>query len=369
MTPVEQHLERLIRINGPLTVAQYTTEVLYHPRFGYYTGRNPIGRLGDFVTSPEISQIFGELIGLWMADRWHALGRPAPVTIVEMGPGQGTLMKDLVRALKVVPNFLRSSSIHLIEISPELEKQQRSVLEGIPVDVFWHKDIATVPHQPCFLIANEFFDALPIHQFVRTKDGWRERLIAWDAGSLVPVLSSGPTPTMGLLDQAPQRWDHAEIAEVSPASLAIAAKIGQRLAEQGGAGLIVDYGDQLTEQNGELRGLTWQAVKNHQKHDPLETPGTADLTAHVDFKQVSEVIEQAGAKVFGPVEQGSFLVELGLDTRTETLCDRAPEAVQGVIRSGAARLADKQQMGALFKVLAVCEPNATLPPGFSTFVA
>lgn len=359
MTGLRDHLARRIALEGPLTVAQYMADCLSHPRFGYYLTRDPLGAAGDFTTAPEISQMFGELLGLWAADRWQAMGAPDPVILAELGPGRGTLMADALRAAKGVPGFLAAARVHLVETSPVLKDRQRQALTGI--DVEWQDDIAALPSGPMILIANEFFDALPIRQFVRDGRGWRERLVGLgDDGGLRFVLSPAQAanplvPT--ILAAAPE----GSTVEVCPSGLAIARSLGRRLAEAPGAALIVDYGPAKSAPGDSL-----QAVKGHAFADPLADPGEADLTAHVDFQQLAQAALAAGAMPFGPVGQGEFLLALGIGPRAEALKAAADARQQADIESALARLTGDGdgQMGSLFKALALQSPALPAPPGF-----
>lgn len=352
-----------IALGGPLTVADYMAEALGHPRFGYYATRDPFGAAGDFVTAPEISQMFGELIGLWCAVIWQAMGRPDAVRWVELGPGRGTLMADALRAGRTVPGFLEATEIHLVETSPVLRRLQADTLAGAqpPHPPLWHADLAGVPDGPMILVANEFLDALPIRQFERTAAGWCERLVTADAGgerlawALSPPVSRPPLLPPAIVD-APV----GSIAEVSPAVIAVIDVIGRRLAEAGGAALIIDYGHPRS-----AAGDTLQAVRAHSYHDPLTEPGSADLTAHVDFEVVRRVATEAGAHTFGPLEQGVFLDRLGLDARASTLSNRASPAQAETIRAARHRLMAADQMGNLFKAIALQHPSLPIPPGFA----
>lgn len=359
MTGLRDHLARRIALEGPLTVAQYMADCLGHPRFGYYLTRDPLGAAGDFTTAPEISQMFGELLGLWAAERWQAMGSPDPVIVAELGPGRGTLMADALRAAKGVPGFLAAARMHLVETSPVLAERQRQLLAEY--DVTWHTDISALPPGPTVLLANEFFDALPIRQFVRDAGGWRERLVGLgDDGGLRFVLSPAQ-PANPLVPMALAAAPEGSTVEVCPAGLAIAGAIGRRLAETPGAALIVDYGTGRSAPGDSL-----QAVKGHAFADPLADPGEADLTAHVDFQQLAQAALAAGAMSYGPVGQGAFLRALGIDHRAAALKDRANVRQRANIDAALARLAGTGdgQMGGLFKVLALQSPALPPPPGF-----
>jgi len=360
------HLRRRIARQGPLTVARYMEEALSHPRYGYYRHRDPLGAAGDFITAPEISQMFGELIGLWCAVVWESLGSPAPVNLVELGPGRGTLMADALRAARRTPAFLAAVAVHLVETSPLLRARQRDALPaaGVAGTPAWHEDFDGVPEGPLLLIANEFFDALPVRQFQRSPEGWRERLV--DVGpdgdgfrfALSPPLAGIPLAA----DTVPPGVDGApegSVIEVCPAGIGLARAIGERVARRGGAALIVDYGH--TES---AFGETLQAVKGHAFHPVLSDPGEADLTAHVDFAALARAAGGAGARTFGPVDQGEFLERLGLGARAEGLLAKAAPEQAPDIRAARRRLAGRKHMGALFKALAITGAGMAPPPGF-----
>ena len=361
--PLADLLARRIAANGPITVADYMAEALGHPVHGYYRSRDPLGAKGDFTTAPEISQMFGELIGLWAAVIWQQMGSPDPVRLVELGPGRGTLMADFLRAARRMPGFRESIRLHLVETSQPLRDRQKQALEASGVSVAWHDDVASVPDGPMILVANEFFDALPIRQLQRLPDGWHERLVDLDeAGTGFRfVVSPGRSSGAALLD--PGVRDNAPagaIAEICPAGFAIAAAIGARLKQQGGAALLIDYGTARS-----APGDSFQALKAHKFHDPLADPGAADLTAHVDFQALARAAVEAGAMAHGPVGQGAFLTALGIVARAETLRQSGARDVDTALR----RLIDDQEMGSLFKLLALTGPTlaGSLPgplPGF-----
>jgi len=352
-------IARRIADFGPISIADFMAEALGHPRLGYYMTRDPLGRTGDFTTAPEISQMFGELIGLWCADAWSRLGRPSPVRLVELGPGRGTLMNDALRAARALPGFPDAIDLHLVETSPVLRDRQRATLGDRAT---WHDRTEDVPPGPILLIANEFFDALPIRQFQRTTAGWAERLVALD-----PEAGEEPRFRLVLAPVAPPLPDElparsGDVIEICPTGREIAAQIGRKIAEHGGAALIVDYGHA-----GPALGDTLQAVRNHAFAPPLEAPGEADLTAHVDLTALLDAGAGAGAGVsgWGPVEQGEFLTALGLRERVNALSRRAPERTAEFVEA-ANRLADPGRMGRLFKAVAVASTALGPPAGFET---
>ncbi|MSO93130.1 MAG: class I SAM-dependent methyltransferase [Rhodospirillales bacterium] len=360
-----RHLRQRIQREGPLTVAAFMEDAAGHPRFGYYATRDPLGAGGDFTTAPEISQMFGELIGLWCAVVWDAIGKPDPVQWVELGPGRGTLMADALRATAKVPGFIDAVRLHMIERSPVLRARQKETLARAGRDAQWHDDVSDVPAGPAIVVANEFFDALPIRQFERTQAGWCERLVDVAEASEQEehafrfVLSPPPEK----LHPIPERLRDAPagaVVEVCPQALRILHTIATRLAGEGGAAVIVDYGHPES-----AIGDTLQAVKGHAFADVLASPGELDLTAHVDFGALRDVAAGAGARAHGPVSQGAFLEWLGISARTETLLARASPSQARGIRSAKARLVEPDGMGALFKVFGVSGPALAALPGFA----
>jgi NADH dehydrogenase [ubiquinone] 1 alpha subcomplex assembly factor 7 len=352
VTPLAQEIAALIRDEGPITVERYMALCLGHPRLGYYMTRDPFGQAGDFTTAPEISQMFGELIGLWVAETWNAMGQPAGLALVEFGPGRGTLMADALRALRVLPALRDSLSVHLVETSPVLRGAQHQTLAGSGVPIAWHRSLAEVPQGPAIYLGNEFLDALPLRQFMRTPAGWHERLVGLGpGGELAFGLAGQPVP--GFADHGRP----GEILEVSAAALAVTRETAERLVSTGGAALLIDYGH-LSSGLGD----TLQALKNHAFADPIEDPGEADLTVHVDFAAIGRAAAAAGARVHGPVTQGAFLDALGISARAAALARNAPEP--GAITSALSRLVGtaEGQMGELFKVIGLSAPSlAALP--------
>ncbi|SDB53714.1 SAM-dependent methyltransferase, MidA family [Belnapia rosea] len=312
----------------------------------YYAGRDPFGQAGDFTTAPEISQAFGECLGLWAVVTWQMMGAPAPVRLVELGPGRGTLMADALRAVgEVMPAFRAAVEVHLVETSPTLRAAQAARLPGTQ----WHDRLEDVPPGPTILLANEFFDALPIRQFIRREGGWRERFVQ-DGGFVEHAVEAAPP----LPETAPE----GAIQEYSAASLAIAHHLAGRLRMQGGAALVLDYGPAA-----EGFGDSLQAMTRHGPADPLAGPGSVDITAHVRFPALAAEARSAGAAVHGPLPMGLFLQRLGLMSRAAILARANPRAA-GLILSGAERLVAPEGMGRLFKVLGLCHPGLAIPPGF-----
>jgi SAM-dependent MidA family methyltransferase len=353
MTALATLLRRRIEATGPLTLADYMAECLLHSEHGYYTTRDPFGTAGDFTTAPEISQMFGELLGLGLAQAWLDQGEPAPFTLAELGPGRGTLMADLLRATRQVPGFHAAARVVLVEASPTLRARQRQALGDHPAQ--WADDISALPPDPLFLVANEFFDALPIRQFQRHPAGWQERMVGLQAGALAFGLSA-PAPLAALAhrleDTAP-----GDVVETCAPATAIAAQIGAHLAAAGGAALILDYGDWRS------RGDTLQAMRGHAFADPLATPGEADLTAHVDFEVLALAARPALAAPLAP--QGAFLERLGITARARALAHALSGPALDAHVAAHRRLTHPQEMGRLFKVLGLHAPGTAPPPGFA----
>lgn len=353
MTPLERHLRAVIAAEGPITVERYMAACLAHPEHGYYMTRDPLGVAGDFVTAPEVSQMFGELIGLWCADLWDRMGRPDPVLLVEMGPGRGTLMADALRAAAALPGFREAMRLHLVETSPVLRARQAEALaDHAPA---WHDGIATVPNAPLILVANELLDALPVRQLVRTGGGWRERMVAVEKGHLVFTPGETPVEAPPFAADAPD----GSLVELRPGAEVIAAAVGARLLRHGGAALFVDYGH-LESAPGE----TLQAVRGHGHADVLAEPGETDLTAHVDFAAFARTARAAGAAVHGPAAQAEFLAALGIGARAAALKRAGGPAREAEIEAALDRLLGPAQMGRLFKAIALADPVGPKPAGF-----
>lgn len=359
-TPLATELKALIAADGPISVGRYMALCLGHPRHGYYITRDPLGARGDFITAPEISQMFGELIGLWAVASWQQIGSPAAFRLVELGPGRGTLMADALRAARLVPAFGAAATVDLVETSPVLRARQAQSLAGL-AEPLWHERLESVPDGPALVIANEFFDALPINQFVRGREGWHERRIGLDAtGELVFGLDPAPLPAIAALAAYFPPARAGDVLERLEGGAVQA--LGARLAAQGGAALVIDYGH-----GAHGYGDTLQAMKAHGFVSLLETPGEADLTAHVDFAALARAAKSAGARAFGTLTQGAFLERLGLGARATRLQQGQDAAGRDAIAAAAERLAGTGpgQMGSLFKVLALADPAFGPPPGFA----
>jgi len=342
-----------IQQDGPISVADYMTECLLHPVYGYYTTHDPLGVQGDFVTAPEISQMFGELIGLCLAQCWMDQGRPASATLAELGPGRGTLMADVLRATQQVPGFHDALQIVLLEASPTLRGVQQATLKGYYPQ--WIETIADLPEQQLFMIENEFFDALPIRQFLRDGAGWRERRIGIDGTSLTFGLS-GQTPQTALHDRLEDTKD-GDLVEHCAAAIPIMTEISDRISGHGGAALIVDYGDWRS------LGDTLQAIKSHQRADPLVAPGQADLTAHLDFEPLAQLARAAGCAHTRLTPQGVFLERLGITARAQSLAASQKGQAVDTLIAAHRRLTHPEEMGNLFKVLGIYPEHAAPPPG------
>lgn len=337
-----------IAATGPITLADYMAECLLHPVHGYYTTREPFGTAGDFITAPEISQMFGEMLGLCLAQSWADQGAPARFTLAELGPGRGTLMADILRATRGVAAFHAGADVVLVEASPRLRHLQRQTLGDHPAR--WLDHVDALPDQPLFLVANEFFDALPIRQFQRLETGWAERVVTVTEGALGFALAPSAQP---LPDLPP-----GTIFETCRPGEQIAHMIGAQIARAGGAALIVDYGDWQSQ------GDTFQALRAHQYHDVFAAPGSADLTAHVAFGPLAAAARAAGAQATAMTTQGHLLERLGMTARAQRLAARMDGAALDAHIRAHHRLTHPDEMGSLFKAIAFYPPDQPSPPGF-----
>ena len=344
--PLAAVFRRLIANTGPISLMHYMGEA----NARYYGSKDPLGSAGDFITAPEISQMFGELIGLWLADMWINAGREEPVHYVELGPGRGTLAVDALRAAK---RYGLEPRVHFVETSQELKDIQ---LAAIP-QAQWHHDLSTVPpYGPVLLVANEFLDALPVRQLVMTPDGWRERMVVPEGERFVCV--AGTQPLDAAVPEARRKAEPGTIIETCPGAAATVYEVAGRLNEQGGAALFIDYGHDTVRD-----GSTLQAVRDHLKVDPFVNPGEADLTAHVDFATLATIAQSRGCKWLGTVPQGRWLRNLGIDARAQTLAQAAPQHAQA-IEAAKERLVGEGQMGLLFKVMGLACPSWPGGAGF-----
>ncbi len=345
-----------IAASGPISIADYMALALSHPEHGYYIKRDPLGARGDFITAPEISQIFGEMIGLWCAQMWMQLGG-GPISIVELGPGRGSLMADVLRATKTMVGFHDSISIHMVETSPTLAHTQYMRLRDDHPRIEWVDSIDELPATKTLLIANEFFDALPIKQYVMTPEGMRERKVTWDNEKQSFEFVLGDAGLM--LAKSGNAIPADTIMEHSPASRSIMRTLATRIREQGGAGLIIDYG-----YLGEAHHDTLQALKAHLFHPVLSDPGEADITAHVDFTSLMNITRDAGNSVGPLINQGAFLTRMGAQLRLEMLLRQATPEQKANLISGLERLVSPQAMGELFKVMGFVSDARLELPGF-----
>jgi NADH dehydrogenase [ubiquinone] 1 alpha subcomplex assembly factor 7 len=357
-SPLEAEIRRRIALAGPMPVAEYIALCLFDPAHGYYTTHDPFGARGDFITAPEVSQMFGELIGLWVSAVWKRMGAPENVRLIELGPGRGTMMKDALQAVKIVPAFKSAIVAHLVEVSPLLKAQQEKTLGDAGVPVFWHAALAEVPKGPAIILANEFFDALPVNQAIKTERGWHERRIHVNSSDQLAFTIAPETLPFfqTLLPSDLQAARAGAIFEWRADTAAI--ELGRRVADGRGAALVIDYGHTHTG-----LGETLQAVGQHAYADPLTFPGSLDLTAHVDFQSLVRAVEAMGTNGFGPIEQSLFLRRLGIEQRAAALKSTADatEIDQALTRLiGQSRTA----MGELFKVAAFAHPSLGVPPGF-----
>jgi NADH dehydrogenase [ubiquinone] 1 alpha subcomplex assembly factor 7 len=354
-------IRQRIASSGAIPVARFMELCLTNPEYGYYVTHDPFGESGDFTTAPEISQMFGELVGLWSAGVWREMGSPDLLRLVELGPGRGTMMLDALRALRVAPEFLDVIVVHMVEISPALEQRQRQALSDIDNNVAWHRSLDEVPEGPTIILANEFFDALPVNQAVMCADGWHERVIKVDENdNLRFSIAAEPIP---LFDQfLPSNLRRAKIGEIFEWRPDRAAMdLGRRVMRSRGAALVIDYGH---VESG--IGDTLQSVRAHGFTDPLASPGLVDLTAHVDFQSLAHAAERMGVRVHGPIEQATFLNRLGIRARAAALKSGLSSDKAAEIDAALARLTDRSPtgMGQLFKAVAFADPTLGVLPCF-----
>ena len=361
MTALRQKLIRLIEASGPISVSEYMAACLFDPQDGYYTSREPFGAGGDFITAPEISQMFGELLAVWAWSAWSANGKPVPSILAEIGPGRGTLMADMLRTLgHLDPSFVTLTRVAMIEASARLTEIQRGKLEAGRARPTWYRDISALPDLPLVIVGNELFDALPVRQFVKTPRGWRERMVALANDGQLSFAAG-----MSGLDEALLPADAADapdgaIVELAPAREALMHTIATRIAKRGGAGIFIDYGHL---QPG--IGDTLQAMREHQFDDVLANPGEADLTSHVDFAALATVARARGLET-RLMTQGDFLVTMGLLERAGALGANCDAATRDRLEGEVQRLAGPDAMGTLFKVLLVAPKGIALPPAIAT---
>lgn len=348
---LKEHIVARIATQGPMRIDEYMTTCLLHPTLGYYTTRDPFGAGGDFITAPEISQMFGELLGLCIAQTWLNQGAPASFTLAELGPGRGTLMADALRACRAVPGFIDAANITLVEASPTLRQIQTETLSGHTLT--FADALETLPDQPLYLIANEFFDALPIRQFLRDGAGWRERQVGLNGKAL--TFGLGPAQPQPALSARLENTQDGDLIESCAAIAPVLDAVSTRIAANGGMALIVDYGD------WQLTGDSLQALRKHQKVSPLDTPGDADLTAHVDFAALAQAGASCAHSTLTP--QGIFLERLGIAQRAQNLAAQLNGRALETHVAAHHRLTHPSEMGNLFKVMALYPQGSAPPPG------
>ncbi|MDX8502360.1 class I SAM-dependent methyltransferase [Mesorhizobium sp. VK4C] len=348
MTRLRERIVDLIGAVGPIPVSEYMALCLFDPKDGYYTTREPFGAAGDFVTAPEISQMFGELVAVWLYQAWQSAGRPLPATFAEIGPGRGTLMKDMLRTWsRLDPALAAGASFAMVETSPRLAEVQKATLAGQSVALAWHQTIDTLPQQPLFIVGNELFDAVPIRQFVYVGTGWRERMVGLDDADNLRFFAGAGSVDPALLPPGAADAPQGAIAEVAPARAALMSAIAERVAGHGGAGLFIDYGHLVPG-----LGDTLQALRRHDHEDVLANPGEADLTAHVDFAALSASARAHGLDV-ELTTQGEFLLRMGLLERAGALGADVDAGERQAISDAVERLAGPDAMGELFKVMKI----------------
>ncbi|AYD01660.1 class I SAM-dependent methyltransferase [Neorhizobium sp. NCHU2750] len=359
-TPLARKIKTIIRTNGPISVTDYFALCLADPEFGYYRTREPFGSFGDFITAPEISQLFGEMVGIFMVHAWQQHGTPKDVRLVEIGPGRGTMMADMLRVIKrIAPDLFENLAVHLVETSERLRGVQRITLEAYSTKIAWHDSFEDVPEGFCLIAANELFDAIPIRQFIKTPTGFRERLIVLDADDELSFAAGVATVDPALLPAPAGSIPDGTIFEVAPARQAVMQTLCEHLLKHGGTALIIDYGSMVTG-----FGDTLQAVLHHDYDPPFAHPGEADLTSHVDFEDLAKVALATGTALSGGLRQGEFLFGLGLSERAAALARDKEPSEQRLIASAVDRLAGAGagKMGELFKVIAVSSPDVKLMP-------
>lgn len=353
MNALETYLTKLIKAQGPINIATFMSEALGNAKHGYYMKQDPFGQKGDFTTAPEISQMFGEMIGLWLGVCWLNMDSPDKIHLIELGPGRGTLMQDILRAMNVIPGLLNAVDIHLVEMSPVLRQMQAEKLEKYKTPI-WYNRVGDALDQckggPILVIANEFFDALPIRQFQKTQDGWHERLVCLDETEKLSLQLAPVAVPDTIIPPSLLRADEGSITEVCAIGENLFSEIAEYIQRHGGAALIIDYGH---DRHG--TGDTLQAVKAHEYVDILSNPGDVDLTTHVDFQRLKEIAQACETRTYGPVGQGVFLKSLGIEARSQTLLANATGKQARGIQTALNRLIHKDEMGELFKVIAMSD--------------
>ena len=359
-TLLEQHLKAYIHANGPISTRAFMEACLYDPEHGYYRAGNPIGADGDFITAPEISQMFGEMIGIWCVLTWQAMGGPMPLQLIELGPGRGTLMSDVLRCLSQLHPHFEVVSVHMVERSVNLRAAQMAKLEPFSsTPKQWYENLSDVPAGPSLLIANEFLDCLPVRQFVKTDQAWHERVVSLDETGQF-CFAVGEQMPKGMI--VPDRFVEAgpgSIFEFCPDFEGLVDTLHHLAQKQPFAGLFIDYGFE-----GPALGETLQALHRHKMVSPFIHPGEVDLTAHVDFTALAALCVAHGLKAYGPKDQGAFLSQLGIGTRAEKLVENASEPQAETLIQDVVRLVAPEQMGSLFKVMSITSSGLAVPPPF-----
>jgi NADH dehydrogenase [ubiquinone] 1 alpha subcomplex assembly factor 7 len=360
-TQLDAVIRTRIAREGPMPIATFMALCLYDPDHGYYLRGDPLGAGGDFVTAPEVSQMFGEMIGLWAAEVWQEIGAPAVLQLIEIGPGRGTMMHDAIRAARAAPEFRRALRVHLIEVSPALRQRQSHTLRDAgDVPVRWHTTLGEAPSGPAIVLANEFFDALPVNQAERRPSGWHERRITLNPGGEF-AFTLAPDPIAGFERHLPPAVAKAPVGAVFEwRSDQFATDVASRLGQDSVA-LVIDYGHAVS-----AVGDTFQAVRSHRYASPLAMPGRTDLTAHVDFGALGRAAAAVGTRTHGPVEQGVWLKRIGIETRARALAAGLAEDKRPRIAADLTRLVGTgaTDMGSLFKAMAISAPHITHLPGF-----
>lgn len=357
MTDLKSRLVRQIEMIGPLPLADYMHLCLAERSQGYYRTRQPFGPTGDFLTAPETSQMFGELIGIWLLQTWQQLGKPAPFCLAEFGPGSGTMMTDILKAVQVLPEFQQAARLMLVETSEALATTQQEALSDFRLDKKWCTSLKDLPSMPLIAIGNEFLDALPFRQYVKTAKGWHEHVVTLDQNRELTFGIGNGAIDPDFLPPNAEAEPVGAIFEIAPAREAFILELAQHLLEHRGAALMIDYGH---GQSG--FGDTFQAIRNHQYADPLTVPGGADLTSHVDFAALRRVAELAGADVKALKTQADFLLSMGLLERAGMLGQDGDMLAREKLQRQVERLAAPDQMGELFKVFAMTGEPIHLPP-------
>lgn len=356
-TSLKTRIQRLIETSGPISVSEYMTICLSDPDFGYYMTRDPFGTQGDFITAPDISQMFGELIAIWSIGIWHALEKPSDIVLCEIGPGRATLMNDMLRTItQLAPSLAKSAKVVLVETSPRLIERQKEVLGSFEINIQWIDRFDAVPHGPLILVSNELFDALPIRQFVKYDGRFVERLIGLDEAGNFQFVSGVAGIDASLLPKDHNATPEGTIFEVAPSRAALMQQISERIATSRGAALTIDYGHLKSG-----FGDTLQAMLKHAYDDVFANPGVADLTSHVDFQHLEEIAIRSGCKT-GTMTQGEFLLAMGLIERAGRLGSGRGDDFQNKLRQDVERLAAPDQMGDLFKVLAIADSKTSIFP-------